>query len=331
VKAFVTGATGLLGSNLVTSLLNANYEVRGLVRSLEKGRRVFPNSEIELVEGDMSDVSGFAPSMKGCDVLFHTAAYFREYYQPGDHQTVLESINVQGTVDLLLAAEKNALRKAIHISSSGVIGLKADGGPGDENTLPDEVSTANLYFSSKISAEFAIGRFLKERTLPVVMILPGWMWGPGDWAPTGSGQLVLDFQAGKIPGILDGGSCVVDVRDVAQACMAAVERGHSGERYIVGGPFMDFADILAALEQATGVPAPRRRIPYSVLIATAALSQTWSRITGKSSLITVEAVKTMHARRSVVSDKSVRELNASFRSFAVTVRDEVAWFRSQPK
>ena len=328
MKAFVTGATGLLGSNLVNALLASNYEVRGLVRSVDKARRVFPNDEIELVPGDMSDVNAFAPSLKGCDVLFHTAAYFREYYQPGDHQAILEKINVQGTVDLLLAAEKNALRKAIHISSSGVIGLKSDGSPGDESTLPDEHSTANLYFSSKVSAELAIGRFLKERTLPVAIILPGWMWGPGDWAPTGSGQLVLDFQAGKIPGILDGGACVVDARDVAQSCVAAVDRGHSGERYIVGGHFMDFGEILATLEKVTGIPAPRRRIPYPVLIAAAAFSQTWSRFTGKSSLITVEAVKTMHARRFVASDKSIRELNASFRPFEDTVRDEVAWFRA---
>lgn len=331
VRAFVTGATGLLGSNLVAALLAADYTVKGLVRSREKAHRVFPNGEIEFVTGDMSDVNGFAPALKDCDVLFHTAAYFREYYQPGDHQSVLEKINVQGTVDLLLAAEKNSLRKAIHISSAGVIGMKPDGSAGDESTLPDEHSTANLYFSSKVAAELAIGRFLKERTLPVVMMLPGWMWGPGDWAPTGSGQLVLDFQARKLPGVIDGGASVVDVRDVARACVAAVERGHSGERYILGGPFFDFAEILAILEKVTGVPAPRRRIPYPIMLAAAAVSQTWSRITGKSSLVTVEAVKTMHARRSVVSDKAVRELNASFRPFEETVRDEVAWFSSQQR
>jgi len=328
VRAFVTGATGLLGGNLVTLLLAAGYEVKGLVRSREKARRVYPNSEIELVTGDMSDVAAFAPSLKGCDVLFHTAAYFREYYQPGDHQSILEKINVQGTVDLLLAAERHALRKAIHISSSGVIGMRSDGRPGDESTLPDEHSTGNLYFSSKVAAELAIGRFLKERTLPVAMILPGWMWGPGDWAPTGSGQLVLDFQAGKLPGIISGGASIADVRDVAQACLAAVERGHSGERYILGGHYFDFAEILSTLEKVTGVPAPRRRIPYGVMVAAAAVSQTWSRISGNSTLITVEGVRTMHARRSVVSDKAVRELNATFRPFEQTVRDEVAWFRS---
>lgn len=321
----------MLGSNLVAALLAADYEVKGLVRSLEKARRVYPNDEIELVSGDMSDVNAFAASLKGCDVLFHTAAYFREYYQPGDHHAILEKINVQGTIDLLLAAEKSGLRKAIYISSSGVIGMKPDGNPGDESTLPDEHSTANLYFASKVGAELAIERFLKERMLPVTMILPGWMWGPGDWAPTGSGQLVMDFQQKKIPGIIDGGATVADVRDVARACVAAVERGHSGERYIVGGPFLDFAEILAMLEKVTGVPAPKRRIPFPVMVAAAAVSQTWSRITGNSSLITVEAVKTMHARRSVVSDKAVRELNVVFRPFEETVRDEVAWFRIQPR
>src|SRR5712692_8359732 len=193
MRAFVTGATGLLGSNLVHALLSQGHQVRGLVRSKEKAVRVFPSGQVEFITGDMSDVAAFAPSLAGCDALIHTAAYFREYYQPGDHKAILEKINVQGTINLLIAAEKAGVKKAIHISSSGVIGLKPDGSPGDENTPPDDHSTSTLYFASKISAELAIGRFLKERALPVTLILPGWMWGPGDSAPTGSGQLVLDF------------------------------------------------------------------------------------------------------------------------------------------
>ena len=98
MHAFVTGATGLLGSNLVQALLGQGYEVRGLVRSKEKALRVFPAQKIDFVTGDMSDVAAFAPSLAGCDVLFHTAAYFREYYQPGDHKGTLEKINVQGTI-----------------------------------------------------------------------------------------------------------------------------------------------------------------------------------------------------------------------------------------
>ena len=331
MRAFVTGATGLLGSNLVQGLIAQGHEVRALARSEEKARRVFPEGKVDFVTGDMGGVAAFASRLQGCDVLFHTAAYFREYYQPGDHKAMLEKINVQGTVDLLIAAEKQGVQKAIHISSAGPIGRKPDGSAGDENTLEDDRAARNLYFASKIGAELAIKRFLKERSLPVVMILPSWMWGPGDWAPTASGKLLLDFIKGKLPGVVDGGSCIVDVRDVAAAIVNAAERGKSGERYIVGGSYHDFADILATLERVTGVPAPTRKIPYALSLAVGFGSEGWARITGGTALVTVAGVRTIHFKNNVDSSKAVRELSARFRPFEETVRDEVAWFREQGK
>jgi dihydroflavonol-4-reductase len=328
VRAFVTGATGLLGSNLIQALLDKGYSVRGLVRSKEKAEKVFPGAKIEFIVGDMNNVAGFASHLEGCDVLFHTAAYFREYYQPGDHKQKFEKINVQGTVDLLIAAEKYGVQKAIHISSAGVIGRKPDGSAGDETTPPDDHATKNLYFVSKIDTELAIKRFLKERSLPVVMVLPSWMWGPGDSAPTAAGKLVLDYLQKKLPGIVDGGSSIVDVRDVAEATVAAAERGKSGERYIVGGRYFDFAGVLATLERVTGVPAPTRKIPYGLSLAVAAASQTWASMTGGKALVTLAGVRTIHGKNEVNSAKAIAELGAAFRPFEETVRDEVAWFRS---
>jgi dihydroflavonol-4-reductase len=328
MRAFVTGATGLLGSNLVSALLEHGHEVRGLVRSPEKAQRVFPEGKIDLVTGNVRDVATFAPALAGCDALFHTAAYFREYYQPGDHKAMLEKINVQGTIDLLIAAEKHGVKKAVHISSAGVIGRKPDGSAGDEDTPPDERTNSNLYVASKIQAELAIGRFLKERALPVTMVLPSWMWGPGDWAPTASGKLALDFLKQKLPGVVDGGSSIVDVRDVAQAAVRAAHLGKSGERYIVGGTYYEFAEVLATLQRVTGVPAPTRKIPYALSLAVGAGAETWARLTGGTALVTLAGVRTLHARGAVRSDKAVRELSATFRPFDETVRDEVAWFRS---
>lgn len=328
MRAFVTGATGLLGSNLVSALLEHGHEVRGLVRSPEKGQRIFPEGKIDLVNGNVRDVATFAPALAGCDALFHTAAYFREYYQPGDHKAMLEKINVQGTIDLLIAAEKHGVKKAVYISSAGVIGRKPDGSPGEEDTPPDERANSNLYFASKIQAELAIGRFLKERSLPVTMVLPSWMWGPGDWAPTAAGKLVLDYLRQKLPGVVDGGSSIVDVRDVAQATVRAAHLGKSGERYIVGGTYYEFADVLATLQRVTGVPAPTRKIPYALSLAVGAGAQTWARLTGGTALVTLAGVRTLHARGAVRSDKAIRELSATFRPFEETVRDEVEWFRS---
>jgi dihydroflavonol-4-reductase len=327
MRAFVTGATGLLGSNLVKTLLEQGHEVRGLVRSPDKAQRIFADGKIELVTGNVRDVATFAHALAGCDALFHTAAYFREYYQPGNHKAMLEKINVQGMIDILIAAEKHGVKKAVHISASGVIGRKPDGSAGDESTPPDEYASSNLYFASKIQGELAISRFLKERSLPVVMVLPSWMWGPGDWAPTATGKLVLDFVKQKLPGVVDGGSSIVDVRDVAQATIRAAHLGKSGERYIAGGTYYDFADVLATLERVTGVPAPKRKISYALSLAVGAGAETWARLTGGTALVTLAGVRTLHAKIAVRSDKAINELSATFRPFEETVRDEVAWFR----
>jgi dihydroflavonol-4-reductase len=329
MRAFVTGATGLLGNNLVQALLAQGHEVRGLVRSPEKARQVFPNQPVDFVTGDMTNIAGFASKLSGCDVLIHTAAYFREYYQPGNHKGTLEKINVQGTIDLMIAAEKQGVKKAIHISSASVIERKADGSAGDESSLPSTRANSNLYIASKVQAELAIKRFLKERALPVVMILPSWIWGPGDWAPTAAGKLVLDYLKQKLPGVVDGGSSIVDARDVSGAILNAVGRGKSGERYIVGGSYFEFADVLATLERVTGVPAPVRKIPYALSLAVGAGAETWARLTGTTALVTLAGVRTLHSRNAVRSDKAMSELGATFRPFEETVRDEVEWFRKR--
>ncbi|MBC8171474.1 MAG: NAD-dependent epimerase/dehydratase family protein, partial [Anaerolineae bacterium] len=169
MKAFVTGSTGLLGSNLVNLLLAQGHEVKALVRSEAKARKFLTDPRIEIIQGDMEKVDGFAAELQGCDVLFHTAAYFREYYGPGDHWATLEKINVHGTIRLLELAEKAVVKKVIYVSSSGVIGRKPDGSPADETTAPDQLAEReNLYFKSKVAAEQAVANFLKTHHLPVV-------------------------------------------------------------------------------------------------------------------------------------------------------------------
>ena len=131
---------------------------------------------VTLIEGDMQDIPAFADQMRGSEVMFHVAAYFREYYRPGDHWPTLEAINVKGTIKLLEAAEQVGVKKAIYVSSSGVIGAPNDGRAfSDEANPPDAFATSNLYFRSKVLAEQAVAEFLKTYRLPVVLILPTWM------------------------------------------------------------------------------------------------------------------------------------------------------------
>jgi len=328
MQAFITGGTGLLGSNLVRRLLKVGWQVKALVRSPDKAKRVLGDTSATLVEGDMLNVAGFAAELSGCDVLFHTAAYFREYYGPGDHWKKLEAINIKGTTDLLEAAEKAGIHKAIYVSSAGVLGASPNGMPGDESTPPDAHVYENLYLKSKVLAEESVAEFLRTHHMPVVLILPTWMYGPGDSAPTHSGRIIQDYLNGQVPVVTGGGSMVVDARDVAQAMISAVEHGRSGERYIVGGDYYSMERILGTLEKVSGARALKPQIPHHhtslsdalVGVLVALLRNTKTRVNPADST-------TLDYQTSVRSDKAKAELKISFLSLEQTLGDEVAWFR----
>ncbi|MEZ5427866.1 MAG: SDR family oxidoreductase [Pyrinomonadaceae bacterium] len=328
MKAFVTGATGLLGNNLVRALVERGFEVKALVRSEKKAEKLFGRIPVEFVVGDMEEVAGFAAGMKDCDVLFHTAAYFREYYESGaDHWAKLENINIKGSVRILEEAEKQGVKKAIYVSSSGTIGLKPDGSPGDEDTPPSPFAGENLYFKSKVLADRAVADFAGKSSMPVVQILPGWMFGLGDAAPTSSGQIVLDFLNGKLPGTFDGGTSTVDAADVAEAMIEAVEKGRAGEKYIVGGEFYTIEEIVGNLAEVSGLPPLKLKIPGPFILAFAGLAELFSRLTGRPALISKPGIKTMRARLAVDSGKAKRELGAKFRPLAETLKAEINWYR----
>lgn len=333
MKAFVTGSTGLLGSNLMETLVRSGAEVKALVRSKQKGAKVLGKAmsggNVTLVEGDMLDIDQFADALRGTDVLFHAAAYFREYYGRGDHWAMLEKINVSGTIKLFEAAERAGVKRVIYVSSGGIIGAGKRGEVMDESTPPDKAVMENLYFKSKVLAEQAIFEWQKTHKLHIVHILPGWIFGPSDLAPTSAGQLVLDFLAGKLPAILPGATTIVDARDVAEAMLAAVERGRDGERYLVAGTRHTIEDIALTLAKVSGLPAPSLRIPYMGALAFAWLSEAAARLRNTETVLTVAGFLTLQSPSSLNSGKAIRELGVSFRPLEATLRDEVAWYREQ--
>ncbi len=326
MKAFVTGSTGLLGSNLVHLLSEQGHEVKALARARDKARQILADTRAEIVVGDMENIEGFAAELEGSDVLFHTAAYFREYLSSGNHWPMLEKINIQGTIKLLTEAEKRGVKKVIYVSSSSVIGGGPNGEPGDESSEPGSDIEENLYAKSKVLAEQAIGQWLKTHALPVVLILPTVIYGPSDAGPTGAGKVILDFLHQRLPGIPPGGFSVIDARDVAQAMINAVEQGRSGERYIINNRLYSIGEILQMLENITGVPAPTRRIPYPVALAVAWLSETRARLTGGDTAVTVNGIRVLRVGRQVKADKAKRELGLTVRPFEDTLRDEVNWY-----
>jgi dihydroflavonol-4-reductase len=166
--------------------------------------------------------------------------------------------------------------------------------------------------------------------MTVVEILPGWIWGPGDAGPTAAGQMALDYLARKIPGLIDGGTCIVDARDVAAAMIETLDKGRHGERYIVAGRYGSLEDVMKGLEKVTGIAAPKIRLPHPVVMTYAWIAETIGRLTGKEVLVSREGVRTMHAKVRLSSEKAVRELGATFRPLEETLRDVVAWYEQNP-
>ena len=329
-NAFVTGATGLLGNNLVRELVARGYCVKALVRSRAKGEQQFNDLPgVELVVGDMADIDAFAASLQGCDTVFHTAAFFRDNYKGGSHWEELEKINVAGTRDLLQQAYHAGIRRFVHTSSIAVL----DGPPGtaiDETCLRAEAD-ADDYYRSKILADLVVLAFLETHPqMHACMVLPGWMWGPGDMGPTSSGQLVNDVVNGKLPGLIPGTFSVVDARDVAWAQIAAAKNGRRAERYLAAGRNLTMRQLVPALGRIVGVKTPARQLPLPALYLLAAVQEVYARLTGKPILLSMATLRLLireEHRTCFNHRKSEQELGLSFRALELTMSDTVTWYR----
>ena len=330
--AFVTGATGLLGNNLVRALVNRGIKVTGLVRNIKNAKKQFPDLEITFVEGNLNNPDSYKEALKGCDGLFHTAAYFKEAYKGGEnHWPKLYNTNVKGTIDLMTAAKKAGIENIVHTSSIAV--LKAE-----KNQLIDETMLRNKddkeindYYRSKILSDEAVKKFLNENPdIFCCFVLPGFMFGPGDMGPTSSGQLVMDYVNKKIPGIIPSSYSVVDARDVAEHEIMAMEKGKRGELYLAAGKFMTMKELLEELSKVTGIPAPKRIIPLPFLKILAVFNELVSKLTKKETLInkaTISVIKNDYMRNNFSHKKSKKELGCEFRSLDETLKDVINWYK----
>jgi nucleoside-diphosphate-sugar epimerase len=278
----------------------------------------------------MTRVADFADRLAGHDVLFHTAAHFRDSYKGGDHWDELYRVNVEGTRALLQAAHNRGLRRMVHTSSIAVL----DGPPGmpvDETMSRDEAN-ADDYYRSKIVSERVVTDFLADKPdMWAAIVLPGWMHGPGDVGPTSAGVTVLDFVRGKLPGVPPGSFSVVDARDVARVQIAAATKGRRGERYLAAGRHMEMGQLFPLLEAVSGTPAPKRPLPIGLLYVLATVEEFKARVFKKPALISLATVKLIARERGRTQfdhSKTERELGVTFRPVQDTLADEVGWYRA---
>ncbi|HYX73963.1 MAG TPA: hopanoid-associated sugar epimerase [Steroidobacteraceae bacterium] len=324
MKALVTGATGFVGSAVARALCQRGCQVRALVRS-GSDRSNLRDLPIELTVGDLSDPPSLSRALIGCQALFHVAA---DYRLGVADPRALYRCNVEGTRNVLEAAQRAAVTRIVYTSSVATVGLPADGSPGKEDTPVALTDMVGHYKRSKFLAEELVHEFARSGA-PIVVVNPSTPIGPGDIKPTPTGRMVIDAASGRTPAYVDTGLNVVHVDDVAAGHLQAFERGRIGERYILGGENMTLHAILIEICRLAGRSPPRIRLPHAALLPVAYASEALSRLTGSSTRVTVEAVRLARKHMYFSSEKAVHELGYRWRPPVSAFEDALRWFRAQ--
>src|SRR5580700_6016960 len=303
MTTLVTGATGFVGSHVARQLVAAGDTVRVLVRR-SSNLAVLEGLPVERVEGDLRDGASLARAMQGVQRVYHVAADYRLWTpQPAE---IYES-NVEGTRRLLAAAHRAGVERIVYTSTVATIAVPRHGALPNEETQATVAEMIGHYKRSKFLAE-QVAVEAARGGVPVVIVNPTAPVGPGDWKPTPTGRIILDFLQGKMPAYVDTGLNVAAVEDVAAGHLLAADKGRIGERYILGARNMTLKEILDALSAITGRPAPRVRLPHFVALVAAYSDQWISRVTGRDPQIPLEGVRMARHRMFVESDKAEKEL-----------------------
>lgn len=321
MNLLVTGGTGFLGSALVPLLVGAGHRVRVLQRSAA------PEAEVqgaEVARGSVQDPDAVRGALEGVEAVYHLAG--RVDFDARD-PAYLYALHVQGTRVLLEAASSAGVKRVLLASTSGTIAAFEEERTGTEaDPYPLREVAGWPYYLSKIYQEKAALRIASDTGLPLVVLNPSLLLGPGD-TRLSSTDVVWKFLKRRVPSLPGGGLSFVDVRDAASAFAAALERGRPGERYLLGGANMSFREFFGRLERLSGVASPRVSLPASVSVAGVKLLEKLASWRGAEPPIDSASVEMGEHFWYCDSRKAEEELGFRPRDPQETLADTVRWLR----
>jgi dihydroflavonol-4-reductase len=283
--------------------------------------RAVADLSLEYVTGDLRDPASLERALAGIKTVFHVAADYRLWARKS--RDIYDS-NVGGTKNLLEAAKRAGVEKFIYTSTVATIAV-------DRPELPTETTDAGLeemvghYKRSKWMAEREALNAAKNG-LPVIVAMPTTPVGAGDWKPTPTGKIIVDFLNGKLPGYVETGLNFVGAEECAAGHLQVAEKGKVGERYLLGGENLTLKQMLDVLAKITGLPAPAWKIPHSLALGVAYMSTAFSRLVGGEPQIPVEGVKIARHRMFVDCSRAQRELGFKPGSVAAALERAVRWY-----
>ena len=319
--SLITGANGFIGSHLTRFLIAQGEQVRVLVRP-QSDVRSLEGLPVEFAYADLRETHSLPAPLRGVQRIYHVAADYRLWAE--NPQDIYES-NVTGTRNLLAAARLAGIDRFIYTSSVGTLV------PPHARKLPDEQTYLRL---KDMIGHYKRSKFLAEQEAleaarngqAVVIVNPTTPVGPGDWKPTPTGRIILDYLNGQMPAYVDTGLNFVAVEDVAKGHWLAAERGRIGARYILGERNLTLKQMLEILSALSGRPMPRLRLPHAVPLLASLADSLAARLLGRPPRIPLEAVRL--ARHKMFADGSMakRELGFQPRPLEAALERAIRWY-----
>ncbi len=325
MRALVTGATGFIGYHVARRFRAAGHEVRVLHRKSSRLDQL-QDLDAERVVGDTADAASVEAASKGCEVLVHCAGRY-PMLSFGRERQVQEAVaEMRGLLD---AAKRAGVRRVVYTSTLSTIGHATDGQAATEATPYDASKFDSTYCVVKRAMEMEALEAVK-RGIEVVVLCPTGVFGERDVKPT-SGRVILDLARGRIPGFVEGKTNLVDVADVAEAHLLAVEKGTSGERYIIAERNIAIGEFMRMVSRMIGCKPPRWQVPLWTMWAMSRASEWWARLTSGHPRIPHMFVDFVRYGQFYNAAKSVKELGLVYHPSEDGVRRSVEWFRSKKR
>lgn len=324
MKVFLTGATGFVGHHVAKALADQGAELRLLVRKTSNLKNL-EGIAGDTVVGDLAQPDSFAPALAGCDAVMHVAADYRLWIRDPD---AMYRANVDGTRDLLRLAREAGVPRVVYTSSVATMHFFTNGIVSNEDTPVSLKDMVGHYKRSKFLAEQqAIAAAQDGQS--VIILNPTTPIGPNDAKPTPTGRIFVDFLNGKFPAYVDTGLNLVDVAEVARTHVAALTRGTSGRRYILGGENLTLKQILDKMSAITGIPSPTTKIPFAIAATYAFFEELITgKIRGKEPRATLEEVRMGRKKMFASSARAQQELDFRIVPVYPAMRAAIEWFRA---
>ncbi len=319
MHALVTGANGLIGANLVRELIASGHTVRVFVRR-SSNITSLAGLEVETVYGDVLDLESLVPAVKGCDVIFHTAAVFSYW---GNASGELENIDVDGTLNVIAAAKQASVKRVVFTSSSVVMGSDTRPNVRDESFDLDEKDPPP-YAAAKVSQEQAAFEFAANLRVELIAVCPTMSVGPHGVRLGPSNGVIISYLKDNFKNTFSGGCNIVSVHDIAKGHVIAAEKGVPGERYILGSQNLEWRDIHKMISELCGVAGPLMHINHTNSYLVAAGHELAARLTGKPTLSTREQAK-MVGRYYWYDHSKIAKLGYSPRPARLALAEAISW------